>query len=370
MDDIYLADEYVLPAEWAPQSGIQLTWPHAGTDWMSCLPEITAVFVEMTRIIAQREKVVIVAPYIEEVKAWLRHELEPRLQQQLLFYEVDTNDTWARDHAPLTLVPTRHARGIHADCRLLDFRFNGWGEKFPAEKDNAITRQLCHAGAFNGTLEDHGDLVLEGGSIESDGEGTIFTTTACLLAPHRNQPLTQQEIEQQLLKTLHARRIVWLDHGQLIGDDTDGHIDTIVRPAPGHTLLYVGCDDKSDPQYDDFRSLEAQLTGLRTLDGHPYRLLKLPMPDAICGNTPDGPERLPATYANFVILNGAVICPTYHQPEKDAMAADVIRQAFPDRQIIGVDARAVIPQHGSLHCLTMQYPQGVVREADSAARSD
>ena len=194
--------------------------------------------------------------------------------------------------------------------------------------------------------------MLEGGSIESDGRGTVFTTSQCLLAPHRNQPLTREDIELKLKEYLRAERIVWLDHGNLTGDDTDGHIDTIVRIAPDNTLLYVACDDSGDEQYDDFRALENQLRDLRTIDGEPYRLLRLPMPDAIF----DDGDRLPATYANFVITNGAVICPTYNQPAKDAQAMKIIGEAFPGREVIGIDACTVIRQHGSLHCLTMQYP--------------
>jgi agmatine/peptidylarginine deiminase len=235
---------------------------------------------------------------------------------------------------------------------LLDFQFNGWGKKFPSELDNAISRKLFANGLLEGKMEDHEDFVLEGGSIESDGRGTIFTTSQCLLAPNRNQPLTQNEIEGKLKQYLHAERIVWLDHGNLTGDDTDGHIDTIVRTAPDDTLLYVGCDDPNDEQYEDFRSLEKQLQGLRTIEDKPYRLMRLPMPDAIS----DDGDRLPATYANFVIINGAVICPTYRQPTKDAAAMSIIGEAFPDREVIGIDACTVIRQHGSLHCLTMQYP--------------
>ena len=200
-------------------------------------------------------------------------------------------------------------------------------------------------------MSSHDDFVLEGGAVESDGHGTVFTTSQCLLAPNRNQPLTQYGIEVQLRRRLHAQRIVWLNHGHLIGDDTDGHIDTIVRCAPDNTLLYVACDDPSDEQYEDFQALENQLKSLRTAEGEPYRLLPLPMPDAIFE---DG-ERLPATYANFLIINWGVIVPTYAQPEKDDRAVATIAQAFPGREILRLDARTIIRQHGSVHCITMQY---------------
>ena len=230
---------------------------------------------------------------------------------------------------------------------LLDFKFNGWGEKFPAELDNAINRQLYERGMVKGTYEPHLDFVLEGGSIESDGKGTIFTTECCLMAPHRNQPLSKGEIEQRLKEYLGAERIVWLRHGSLIGDDTDGHIDTLVRIAPDDTLLYTGADE----DHPDLKEMERELSSLRTCDNRPYRLLRLPLPRPIY----DGTDRLPATYANYLVINGAVLVPTYAQPDLDAEAMRIIGKAFPDREIIGIDCRAVIRQHGSLHCCTMQY---------------
>ena len=309
-----------LPAEWEPQWGVQLTWPHAKTDWAPMLDEITATYHEIAREIAKREN--------------------------LLIVEEPSNDTWARDHGFITLTDDE---GHH---RLLDFCFNGWGEKFPAELDNAINRRLYDEGKLEGEYADCLDFVLEGGSIESDGHGTVFTTTGCLLAPHRNQPLTKEEIENRLKRDLHAERILWIDHGNLTGDDTDGHIDTLVRICPDDTLLFMGCDNPDDEQYDELRLMEEQLKTFRTLEGKPYRLLKLPMPRPIY----DGDDRLPATYANFLVINDAVLCPTYAQPDLDAEALRIIGEAFPDREIVGIDCRSIIKQHGSLHCCTMQFP--------------
>ncbi len=202
--------------------------------------------------------------------------------------------------------------GFRVQNTLLDFKFNGWGEKFAADKDNAITEHLYHDGMLNGTLESHKDFVLEGGAIESDGQGTVFTTSQCLLAKHRNQPMTKDDIEQRLMQALRAKRIVWLDHGNLIGDDTDGHIDTIVRTAPNNTLVYVGCDDSHDEQFEDFLALENQLLTLRTEAGMPYKLLRLPMPDAIYDEANAYRPPMP------IILSSMAPCfaPPMHSPEK------------------------------------------------------
>lgn len=349
-------NDFRLPAEWEHQGSMQLTWPHDNTDWKPYLSEVTETFLQLTKEIASRQKLVIVTPAEDSTRTAIEKRWGKNFLANIVFFECDTNDTWARDHAPLTITSEHRTYGGFKINHLLDFKFNGWGEKFDWQKDNAINIQLYYAGYFAGALENHTDFVLEGGAVESDGQGTIMTTTSCMMAPHRNQPLSQKQIEERLLNYFNAKRILWIEHGTLIGDDTDGHIDTIVRMTPGDTLVYVGCDNKDDEQYADFMALEEQLETLTTINGSPYRLLKLPMPNAMYY---DG-ERLPATYANFVILNGAVIVPTYNQPENDRLALDVIRQAFPDREIIGIDASVVVRQHGSLHCLTMQYPHGVL----------
>ena len=331
-----------LPAEWEPQEGVQLTWPHAATDWAPILDEITATYEVMAREIAKRERLLIIAPKGEALSPLTSH-----------LYPLPSNDTWARDHGFISLVDDQGHR------RLLDFRFNGWGEKFAADLDNALNQRLYDAQALTGDYVSCLDFVLEGGAIESDGQGTVFTTSGCLMAPHRNQPLSQAEIETRLKRELHAERILWIDHGNLIGDDTDGHIDTLVRICPDDTLLYVGCDDPDDPQYEELHLMEAQLRTFRTLQGQPYRLLRLPMPRPIYEsdfNAEGEHDRLPATYANFLVINGAVLCPTYDQPDLDAEALRLIAQAFPGREIVPIDCRAVIRQHGSLHCCTMQFP--------------
>lgn len=342
-------DSLILPPEWAEQSAIQLTWPHEKTDWNYCLDDILATYASMADAITRHERLIVVAPDTDAVRQQLETRLSKTQMDNIIFHRCETNDTWARDHAFITLTADN---GV---TTLLDFCFNGWGEKFQADLDNAINSSLHKSGVLKGNYEDHNDFVLEGGSIESDGHGTIFTTSSCLLAPHRNQPLTREEIEKKLLKSLHGQRLIWLEHGHLDGDDTDGHIDTLVRTAPDYTLLYISCDDKDDSHYDELSKMERQLKALRTPEGNAYRLIKLPMADAIYE---DG-ERLPATYANFVIINGAVIYPTYNQPDNDEKARKAIKEAFPDRELIGIDSRTVVRQHGSLHCCTMQYPKSV-----------
>ena len=360
--------DFALPAEWEPQSAIMLTWPHGGTDWKPYLRQITNTYLQLADIITRYEDLLVVTPILESTQRMLAEKLSEGQMSRVHLYEMDTNDTWARDHGPISMVSRGRHNSHVIPIHLLDFKFNGWGEKFDWKKDNAINLQLYYQGAFNAALENHQGFVLEGGSIESDGKGTLFTTSQCLLAPHRNQPFTRENIDSQLRIFFHVRNVVWLDYGNLVGDDTDGHIDTIVRVAPHDTLLYVGCDDAEDEQYEDFQALEKQLQKLFTYEGYPYRLLKLPMPDAIYDEgdrlTTDKNskgDRLPATYANFLILNGAVIYPTYNQPEKDEEAKRQIQLAFPDRDVIGVDSLTIIRQHGSIHCLTMQLPEGAIK---------
>ncbi|ADV44282.1 agmatine deiminase family protein [Bacteroides helcogenes] len=335
-----------LPAEWALQSGIQLTWPHRGTDWMYMLDEVQKCFLDIAREIALREKLFIVAPEPEEVKRQISATVN---MDNVCFLKCKTNDTWARDHGAITMIDTNGPS-------LLDFKFNGWGLKFASDKDNLITHHATEAGILKGTYINHLDFVLEGGSIESDGMGTILTTSECLLSPNRNGKMNRVEIEEYLRSVFHAERVLWLDHGYLAGDDTDSHIDTLARFCSPDTIAYVKCIDVADEHYEALRKMEEQLKTFLTLKGEPYRLLPLPMVDSI---EEDG-ERLPATYANFLIMNDVVLYPTYCQTKNDALAKEVLKNAFPNHEIIGIDCRALIKQHGSLHCVTMQYPAGVL----------
>ena len=325
-----------LPAEWHRQAFVQLTWPHPDTDWAPMLDEVLDCYNHMAREIAKRQPLLIVAGDPRLVDPTLRANVVP----------CPTNDTWARDHAFITLLSDDDR-----SATLLDYQFNGWGLKFPAHLDNQINARILPHLPSRRHYQSCLDFVLEGGSIESDGKGTILTTASCLLAPNRNN-LPAPQIEQRLLSDLHAQRILWLHHGHLQGDDTDGHIDTLARFCPDDTIAYVQSTDPTDPQHADLKHMEAELQTFRTTDGRPYRLIPLPMPDAIC----DGDQRLPATYANFLIINGAVLCPTYRQPPHDHQAMHQLQLAFPHHEIVPIDSTPLIRQHGSLHCSAMQYP--------------
>jgi agmatine/peptidylarginine deiminase len=341
-----MRNKTLLPAEWYPQSGIQLTWPHAGTDWAYMLEEVEACYLELAEAIASRTLLLIVAPDVEAV----RNRIAGRVNMaNVRFFECPTNDTWARDHGGITML-------VDGEPVVCDFKFNGWGLKFASCFDNLITSRLAEAGVFNAAYENRLNFVLEGGGIESDGEGTLLTTSECLLSKNRNGEWNRRQIEEYLKRTFNLRRVLWVDHGFLAGDDTDSHIDTLARLCPDHTIAYVKCTDESDEHYGELALMEAQLQSFRTIEGQPYRLIALPMADAVCC---DG-ERLPATYANFLVMNDAVLYPTYRQPHNDAAAAAALAEAFPGRDIVGIDCTALIKQHGSLHCVTMQYPENVI----------
>ncbi len=338
----------IFPAEWYPQSGIQLTWPHAETDWAYMLDEVTECYIELAREISRREQLLIVTPCPDAVKSLLERKVE---LSNIRFVSCPTNDTWARDHGGLTLF-------CEGKLVVYDFKFNGWGLKFAANHDNLITSTLHKNGVLNAEYANRLNFVLEGGALESDGEGTLLTTSECLLSPNRNGGWDKEEIETYLIETFGLKRVLWLDHGYLAGDDTDSHIDTLARFAPDNTILYVQCLDTEDEHYEALQRMEAQLHTFCTLDGTPYRLLPLPMAQAVYD---EKGERLPATYANFLIMNHAVLYPTYRQLENDKQAHVILQQAFPGREIVGIDCSPLIRQHGSLHCVTMQYPFDVLR---------
>ena len=322
---------YRLPAEWEPQEAVQLTWPHNGTDWKPVIQEVTECYINIAREISKREKLWIVTPEPQKVERLLRNHLDQHSLARITYYRIPTNDTWARDHAFITLLPTDTT--TPQPRHLLDFRFNAWGGKFEATLDNDINRQLhaVHPTLSNDTYEDHLDFELEGGSIESDGQGTILTTAQCNLNPNRRH--TTDDVETELKRRLHAQRILWLHHGGLEQDDTDAHIDTLARFCPNDTIIYS----------EGFPSMHTELQAMRTPQGRPYHLVSVPK-----------------YYANFLIINRAVLVPTYAVPDDDQRALQAISTVFPDREIIGIDCRILLTQKGSLHCCTMQYPLFIV----------
>ncbi|MBS0001532.1 MAG: agmatine deiminase family protein [Thioalkalivibrio sp.] len=338
-----------LPAEWEPQSGVQITWPHAGTDWGPRLDAVEPVFAAIGAAVTRREPLLVVcqdADHHRHVLAQLtRSGADPA---QVRFGIAPADDTWARDHGPIAVIED-------GQPRLLDFAFNGWGRKFPSDRDNLLTRNLADQGCFGSTPVEPVDLVLEGGSIESDGIGAVLTTSHCLLTPTRNPGLSREAIERHLRAQLGAERILWLEHGHLEGDDTDGHIDTLARFCDPGTIAHADCERADDSQHAELALMAAELGELRTAQGEPYALVPLPLPAAIHA---DG-QRLPATYANFLVINEAVLVPIYGDPA-DTVALERLGAAFADRTVAGIDCRELLRQGGSLHCLTMQFPAGVL----------
>lgn len=335
-----------LPAEWLPQSGVMLTWPHLKTDWAGMLDEVERCFLEIALQITHKEKLLIVCAN----KKVLLSKLGNCKVENILFAELPANDTWARDHGAITVI-------IDDRPVLYDFSFNGWGLKFVANLDNQITRKLFTLDQFSKEVVYNNMLhfVLEGGSIESDGRGTLLTTKNCLCSVNRNQHLSKEQIENYLIEIFGLKQVLWLSSGYLAGDDTDSHIDTLARFCDEKTIAYVKCYDPSDEHYLALKEMEEELKSFRTLNQEPYRLIPLPMADPVY----DDNIRLPATYANFLIINGAVLVPFYHSL-LDSIAQQQLQKIFTGREVIGIDCLPLLKQHGSLHCVTMQFPKGVL----------
>ncbi len=336
-----------LPAEWEPQSAVLIAWPNADTDWADRLGEVEETYIALVAAITRfQDAIVCVAD--DDVEAYARARLSSaRIDMaKVRFIEAPYDDTWLRDSGPITL---READGF----RLLDFRFTGWGGKFDASQDDLLVERLSDAGIFSKSSRQPIDFALEGGAIDTDGDGTLLTTWQCL---HERHPeASREELTTKLADWLRQDRVLWLDHGYLEGDDTDAHVDTLARFAPGNAIVFQACDDASDSHYAELKAMGEEIAALRTKDGQPYRLFPLPWAKPIV----DEGRRLAASYANFLIVNGAVLMPAYGD-EADAKAQAVLAEAFPGREIVPVPCRSLIWQNGSLHCITMQLPQGVV----------
>lgn len=328
-----------LPAEWETDCAILMAWPHEDTDWSYMLDDAQNCCADIAQNIAKRHPVIIVAPDCGKAKEKLSD------AQNIFFIEAETNDTWTRDYGPITV----ETAGGYLP---LDFCFNGWGMKFAACHDNLVTEKLFGKKLLGIRPCNHRDFVLEGGGIESDGNGCLMTTSLCQLSPNRNAALDKERIEQRLLEFFGAEKVLWVNHGYLAGDDTDSHIDTLARFAVNDTIVYVGCDDPADEHFEELAAMEREIKEFTTVDGRKFNLVRLPMPDAIYD---ENGERLPATYANFLATPDTIYMPAYGQTRKDELAARILNVAF-EREVVAIDCRALIRQHGSLHCATMQMP--------------
>ena len=329
-----------LRAEWEKQRVVLIAFPHEETDWARAgeLRDSYTPFVRIAQALAYSQTVYILCRDRREISEFFCS------TERMVFIEAEYDDTWTRDYGPLSVEEDGSAK-------LLDFVFDGWGGKFPARQDNAVNRFLWEKGYFGTTPMESVDFVLEGGSVECDGQGTVLSTSRCLCHPNRNGGLSKEEIEKELRQRLGVQRFLWLDHGYLVGDDTDSHIDTLARFVDESTIAYVRCDDPEDEHYEELKAMEEELREFRRVDGRPYRLVPLPMVPA---RFDASGERLPATYANFLIANRALLYPTYGSPQHDRQAGEIFAELFPEREVIPIPCNRLITQGGSLHCSTMQ----------------
>ena len=330
--------------EWTPQESVLMALPHSGTDWDYILEEAQDQYRRLiTAMTGEGVRVVLLCRDAEEAQTILKD-----CRQDLITYvTMDFNDTWTRDYGPIAV--TKDDR-----LRALDFGFNGWGLKFASDKDNLVNLRLSEKFVIMpATYRNERAFVLEGGSIETDGKGTLLTTTRCLCSPNRNGGLTKEEADRKLRETLGVSHVLFLDYGALEGDDTDSHIDTLARMAPDNAILFTGCRNVDDSHFEELLKMRAQLTMFRNVEGEPFNLVELPMPDPVYDE--EG-NRLPATYANYLVTDRVIFMPTYGQPANDMLAMQTVRIAFPDHKVVGVDCTTLTKQHGSLHCATMQIP--------------
>ena len=347
-----MQDNVRFPAEWEPQAAILIAWPNAETDWAERLAGVEETYIALVAAITRFQRVIIcVADDDVETYAEMRLRSNRIDMDRVRFVTVPYDDTWLRDSGPITLRD-------NAGFRLLDFRFTGWGGKYGASDDDRLVERLTEQDVFATQDRQTIDFALEGGAIETDGEGTLLTTWQCL---HERHPdASREELADKLAGWLQQDRVLWLDHGALEGDDTDAHIDTLARFAARDAIVFQACDDQADSHYADLKAMADEIAALHTRDGKPYRLFPLPWAKPVIDVGADGnPRRLAASYANFLIVNGAVLMPAYND-EADAAAAAVLAEAFPDREIVQVPCRPLIWQNGSLHCITMQLPEGLV----------
>lgn len=336
---------YSFPAEFAPHEATWLSWPHKEASWPGKIDAIYPYYSQFVKELSLSEKVRInVADEI--MKAFAQHHIAEAGANldNVEFFLHPTNDAWCRDHGPAFLInPGAAQRKI-----VVDWNYNAWGNKYPPyDLDDVIPTLIARQ--FNLPVYYPG-IVMEGGSVEFNGEGTILTSTACLLNPNRNPHLNQQQIEAYLMKFYGQQQVLWVDEG-IVGDDTDGHIDDTIRFVNADTVLTVVEEKKNDENYELLQHNLRQLKQMRLLNGKQLNIIELPMPDAVVHDD----QRLPASYANFYIANTSVIVPTY-RCDKDDKALQIIQQSFPDRKVVGIDSTDIIWGLGSFHCLSQQEP--------------
>ena len=350
-----MSNVFRFPAEWEAQSAILIAWPHDGTDWAARLGEVEDTYVALVAAITRFQPVVICVAD-DDLQTYAEARLRSArvdMQRVRIVANVEYDDTWLRDSGPITL------RGGDS-FKLLDFRFTGWGGKFEATRDDRLVGELSGMNLFHNYFVQSIDFALEGGAIETDGTGTLLTTWKCL---HERHPdATREELTEKLAGWLCQDRVLWLDHGYLEGDDTDAHIDTLARFAPDNAIVFQACDDEEDSHYAELKAMADEIAALRTADGQPYKLFPLPWAEPILDTNPDGStRRLAASYANYLIIDGAVLIPAYGDLADDE-AARILGEAYPGREIVQVPCRPLIWQNGSLHCITMQLPEGLLAE--------
>lgn len=335
-----------MPAEWEPHEATWLSWPHKEASWPGAFEPVPAVFVEIVKHLTLSELVRInVAD--EDFAARVRNLLKQGgvNLDRVRFHLNPTNDAWCRDHGPIYVV--RDVNG-ERERAINDWGYNAWGNKYPPyDLDDVVPTRI--AAEMGETLFQPG-IVMEGGSLDVNGRGTLLTTEACLLNPNRNPQLNRRQIEQYLTDYLGVTNILWLGDG-IAGDDTDGHVDDLTRFVSPGTVVTVIEDDPADENYEPLKENYERLLRMTDQDGRPFRVIKLPMPRAAYL---DG-QRLPMSYANFYIANEAVLVPTYRDPN-DAAACEVLQGCFPDRRVVGIDCTHLIWGLGSIHCVTQQQP--------------
>lgn len=336
-------------AEWEECEAVLVALPASHTDWDYILDEALDQYRRLIGAFIENgiRSIVLTSDY--KVAETFLSDMDSTF---LRIVEVEYNDTWTRDYGALCVV-----RGER--LRALDFGFNGWGLKFASDHDNLVNLNLVkQLLILPDTYRNERDFVLEGGSVDTDGAGTVLTTTRCLCSPNRNGGKTKAEINEILADRLGAEHVLWLDYGALSGDDTDSHIDTLCRMAPNNVILFTGCRNVDDEHFEELLKMRAQLTLFRTLEGEPYNLVELPLPNPIFD---DEGNRLPASYANYLVTPEIIFMPIYNQPHNDQLACNTVKIAFPNHKVVPVECLTLIKQHGSLHCATMQFPKGIIR---------